>query len=569
MIKTLFLSAFLMLLLSGTIFPATVILNSQDYRDIISSAVYASYNEYQFVFALTPEQAVFLTQYYTTNPDDKIIYIEGERPILPNMAKIIKDKGIEDLESVTDTNIQNWVADRLNKDEAIIVGSQYGQDALSVSSYAAMSGSPIFFVDQASEARSLFEEVSARGYGKVIVYGPIAHQVSNDDMDLFTDKKIIDTGSRYSNNLEITKMFLEQRSTQQVILVSGKAFEKSMVDKSFPILLVGRSDVPKRLVDFMTENNIASGVVFHGDGDIVDGATKLKNSKDDLSIYVKFGEGYSVSPTPLPLVVTALPAPVISVDMMNLTYNVPNKNFELRLINNGDFVSLAAGVSVDGVGAAESSEILLEPGTETTISIGLDASSAINEGKIDAVDVTVRYGEDSALMDNIDTQNYIDIPASYYEDNSEIMVKRIFYSSDNKAFVLDLEGNGWVDGKLSFEINDQEYVKKITLTQVDKEAQVLVKHLLSEEEEKFLDGENVNYFIRYGERADILIKEDSGIQKIEIKGEKKEAGEDKKTKVTLKDETGGLDLLPIVAVVVIVIIALFVFKNMRGGGDGF
>ncbi|MFH0927610.1 MAG: cell wall-binding repeat-containing protein [Candidatus Micrarchaeota archaeon] len=537
------------------VFSTTLLLNSQEYSDIISGAAYAKYNNYSYVFSLTPNQSVFVSKYYTLDPSEQIIYLEGKKPVLPNMKALLLDSGIKKLEAYAPDSIQSWVADRLPKNLAIIVGRQYGQDALSVSSYAALRGAPIFFIDPAADYSKTVEGVASRGYSQVLIYGPIASQIGEEQLALLPNRRVIDTGSRYSNNVEIVSDFLSIRPSEQAMFVSGRTFEKSMVDANYPIVLVGRSDVPAQLSEFISNSTIKTGIVFSGDGDIVEGVNKLREQSPDVSFFVKFGEGYRGSTQPLPLVIIPLPAPTISLQVINLTYNVPSKLFELRIKNTGDFAAVGAGATVPGAGSTQSSQVLMDPNSITTISIPLDASSAIVGGTIPSVAVTISYGEDTQLMDNIDSITFSSVGTSFYNDTSSVELSGIAYSSQEKAFILTFEGHGWVAGTLGFNINNRPIILRIPLTSVDKITVVKIKHLLSADEEKFISGLEANYFVRMGQKGDILIKELRGQGKIQL------LEYSPKGNFSLQ-----IDQIYIFAIVILIVGAILAFKFF--GGDG-
>jgi hypothetical protein len=500
-----------------------VLVNSQNYQDVLAAAVYSAAGNHTLVFAIDPSQAVFISKYYTSIKSEPIIYIEGNRTVLPNMAAILRAASLQNLTIVQGVDVQEWVADQFPRNQAILVGGVHGQDALSVAPYAALTRSPIFFIDNPSGADSKLQAIKRRGYQSVLVYGSLAHQLSEKQTALFQNIRTIDEGSRYANNMKIVKEFLSLKPSRQVMLVSGYSFEKSMVDSNYPIVLIGRSSVPESLASFLRENNITSGVVFSSDSpspsqgsSIVDGIARLRELYPSLSIFIKFGEGFSGVSQALPLMVLTLPSPAISLRVLNLSYNVGSKLFELRISNSGDFVYLLAGVFVSQVGSSQSSQILLAPNQTTSLAIPLDASAAISSGVIPAADITVYYGEDSQLLDNIDTISFVNIPLSTYSDNSSVRLVGITYSSQRKAFELAMEGEGWVSGTLRFVLNDRPIVLNIPLSHISGSGVVSVKYLLTSEEENYVNGLGVDWFVRTGSRSDILLKEQRGQNQISL-----------------------------------------------------
>ncbi|MCX8163292.1 MAG: cell wall-binding repeat-containing protein [Candidatus Micrarchaeota archaeon] len=496
-------------------FCTTVIVNSIDYKDILAAAVYAKHYDYNFLFALTPNQSVFMVKYYTLNKDEPIIYLEGKNTVLANMASLLKEANLKNLSLYKPENIQFWVADRLKSEEAFVVGSIYGQDGLAVSSYAALIGAPIFFYDPAQKDEFI-SYILLKNYSKITIYGTVNSYISQDFLSSIKNKEIIDKGSRYLNNLEIVKKFLAKKKTNQAIFVSGYSFEKSMIDKNFPILLVGRSIVPSYYIDFIKNNNITIGIVFSGDADIVDGTNYLKNQVQNLEFFVKFGEGYRGSSQPLPLAIIPLPSPFLQIDVLNLSYNVPLKVFDLKVKNLGDPLFLAAAISIEGVGSGQSSQIFLDKNKTTSFAIPLDASTAIVNNKIKSLSLTINYGEDSALMDNLEVLNIENVLVSNYVDNSTISLIGISYNSKTKEFVLAFDGEGWVEGTISFNINNRAIVLQIPLTQIKGITKIAIKYFLTEEEENYVSDLDSTYFFRYGSKNSILLKEKRGQNKIVV-----------------------------------------------------
>ncbi len=564
--RTVLLVCFIALLLP--LHATTVILNSLDYEDIIAANVFAKANSYSFVFSLTPNQGVFIVKYYTVYKAEPIIYMEGTRTVLPNMEALIRDSGAANVTVVRPASIPEWVADSFPKDEAIVVGLQYGQDAVSISPYAALTKKPIFFIGDKSSADEVAQAIRSRGYSSVLLYGPVAHQIPQAVLSTLPNKRVIDTGSRYSNNLQIVSDFLALKPSTQVMFASGRTFEKSMVDKNFPVVLMGRSDVSQDTGKFLSDNGITAGIVFAGDADIVDSVNKLRSTLPKFSLFVKFGEGYLGSAQPFPLTIIPLPSPRISLDVLNISYNVPSKLFELKVRNSGDFVSLSSGISVPGVGSGDSPLVYLDPGAETTIAIPLDAASAISGGIIPEATLTVRYGEDTKLLDNIDSINYRDIGISSYTDNSNVKITGFAYNPQTKSFDVSFDGTGFVDGTVRFSMNDVPVTIRVPTSPVSGPTTVSVKYLLSSDEESFINGLPADYSFRFGAAKGVLLREAKGTISTTLKpsGPAFNGLPEGGVGAQGGSNEGGLPWIAIIGGAVLLIVLAFVAMKMRGGG---
>ncbi len=509
--SAMFIGLCALLFMASVASPSIIIVNSLDYRDVLSGAVYAAAGDNTFVFASDPQQAVFISHYYTLTKDTPIIYLEGNSNVLANMAALLRESGVKNLSVVQGKSIPDWVADQFPKNQAIVVGSLYGQDALSVAPYAALTKSPVFYVDEPSLAGPLMANISARGYSRVLLYGTVAHQLPPEALAALQNSWSIDTGSRYTNNLQIAQEFEDIDATTQVMFASGHSFEKSMVDRRYPILLVGNSDVPAELLQFLDRNAMRTGVVFSSDEGIVEGVSRIRTLRPNISIFIKFGEGFRVVNQTQPLMAMSLPSPNIAgmLDILNLSYNVGEKMFELTLRNRGDPVSLTASASSSVAGSATSSQIAIGSNATTTLSIPLDATRAISGGRIPALSITVRYGEDTHLLDNTETVQYTDVPLSYYNDTSSVSVVGVTYSETRKAFILQLQGDGYIEGSLRFVIRDRPVSLPFS-AHVSGSGTVEIKYLLTADEEAYVDGLPADYFVRAGGRSDILLHETRG-----------------------------------------------------------
>lgn len=557
---------------AGFLSATTVIANSLAHEDIISASVFAKANSYNFVFALNPDQSVFIVKYYTAVPTEPIIYLEGKNPVLANMEAIIKDAGVQNLTVVKNSGISAWVASKFPKAEAIIVGNQYGQDALSIAPLAAVKKSPVFFIGGQQDAESVVSSIESGGYSSVLLYGPIARQIPQALLDRLPNKRSIDTGNRYSNNLQAVSEFLQASPTTQVMFVSGRTFEKSMVDTTFPLILAGRSDVLAETSEFLTAHGITAGVVFVGDSDIVDGVTKLRSQTPGLSLFAKFGEGFTGARggnVPQPLQIFPLPSPTINLEIVNISYNIPLKAFELRIKNSGDFAALSAGISVPGAGSSDSNLVLIDSGSETTLAIPIDASSAISAQKIPEGTLTVRYGEDSRLLDNIDTVTYKEIPVSEYQDNSSMRLTAIVYNPDTKSFEFTFDGNGYVEGTIRFSINNVPVTVRILNSKITGSGTVAVKYLLSSDEQSFIDNLPADFAIRFGGKPDVLLFESRGTLDSKVKSGILPQVPQLDGGAAGQDGGEGFPWIAVLAIAIAAIVAFAFLKGRSQGGEGF
>ncbi|GEM_PF-6338125 len=313
MSKFLFASL-LVYVLSSIIFSApTVVVNSMYYEDIISGSAYAASMGWGYFFILTPSHADYVANFLSGAKDADVLYFESGWPVSDTLeGKLAPIKQSGRLTVSRSTSLAPIFASRMPKDSAIVVGREYGTEALSIAPYAALKGSAIFFAD--SNTADSIVASAKENYKSVLVYGSIASSLQGTQGVL-----AVNDGSIYADNIKAAQMFLDEQESaaEQVNLVSGLSFEKSMVSKDRPILFLERSSENAAASSFLAKNSIKTAIVYEGDSDISAAAASLK-SKSGISIFAKLGEGFTGDAKVRDLAVLEIPSkPVYPMIVVN------------------------------------------------------------------------------------------------------------------------------------------------------------------------------------------------------------------------------------------------------------
>ena len=127
-----------------------VLVNSYRFEDVIGGAVYSAERGDDYLFVLTPQQGEYVANYLSTYRLP-IAYFESDRPVVAGLDSAIQSARVQDGSLVTlrQTDLALWFADNSKSASAIIVGRTDGAEAVSVSSYAVLHKSGLYFTDAA------------------------------------------------------------------------------------------------------------------------------------------------------------------------------------------------------------------------------------------------------------------------------------------------------------------------------------------------------------------------------------------------------------------------------------
>jgi hypothetical protein len=334
---------FLLFLLFGFLFAQSkstyLLVNSKDWKDVISGGVYASEHGLNYIFILTPQQADYFSSLFSKGTN-KIIYYESNNPVDNSLYS--KFQGLENVELNKMDSLYYYFASNSPNNGAVVVGNEIGAEAVSAAPYAILRGWGLYFASK-SNANDLVSQLLNQKK-EILVYGSIANSVN-------LDVKKINTGSIYLDNVEILKLFSFYKEPIQIVFTSGKTFERSIVS-SQPVALVGRTEVSKDLILFLSSKPSIKGLVYYGDADINGAILSLKKELG-IPVFTNLGNAFSPDSQMKPPIVLNLPSrdviikvnpPVYDVQLKSIVFSVENKgncNAYLRAVvelPNGKFV---------------------------------------------------------------------------------------------------------------------------------------------------------------------------------------------------------------------------------------
>ncbi len=425
---------------------ATVIINSNDGRDVVSGTYYASVMGDNALFVVDGMSIEMVASKLKPQESENLIIIEGKNPVMPELKTLIELRGYKVNRIIksndpyeTNLNLGKELKDEVNG--YVIVSPSIGYNAVSPLAYAKVKKYYLIFwnEERGEEIKNLIKDKEA------LVYGYVPESIDNAE--------VIDNGDKYLDNIEIVKRTLALTGTKQVLLSDGNFLEYTIMNSEYPVLFIS-TIVPKSIKDFLKEEvkkgNIKVGLVIGEEyiNTAYNLKTEINNELGDkkLSVFVKLGESYpGVSSSVFPSPLFVLPSPYASITVKEVNYNKATGKLEIILTNKGNtkgyftYSVEIAGNNVSlykftGEGIEE-----LKPGEEFLIEKDLNISKDF-EGELFA-SIRIIYGTSKNILDqgaNIKEK----IATISFEDKSVIEIEEAVYSKPGRLLTIKINSKG-------------------------------------------------------------------------------------------------------------------------------
>ncbi len=512
-----------LLILLSIIFPMAaaeeqVVINSKDWQDVYSGMIYSKIKDVDVHYVVEETQGILLLKEALDKTKKEILLIEPEdNPLIFGYKeKLEKEEFKVETLGGEEKKLQlaRRAVEQQNVDSFIVINDKMGYDAISVAPYASMTKSFVLFANK-DNIDDIFNFLSKNAQ-QVLLYGNVDREVKDTLKPL--NPEVINTGDRYTDNMEIVKKFLGKRATKQIYLTNGEFIEPGFFNNEFPALLMGTSNIPNGIVDFVLESDLRVGVVIGYD--LFDNAKSLKELTG-MKIFLKYAQGrnqqlYALDVYPLPRYNP-------NVNIKAVQYNTATKQLEVAYENTGDFFAYVQALSHDlkvngepiaKVGDKEA--FFTDAGTTTTRTYDVDLSNYPNEDILAYSKVAL--GDSPASLTTLFTsEKKVEIVSA--EDYSKIEITDVVYNKKTKRFEVTVRNAG---GEVVFAAVDivdiiiADTKKTIGTEQLEiqpgKSEVFKIKAQL--EEIDIEDNPAVKVHVKYGSRKDVLIK--SLIQKFDL-----------------------------------------------------
>ncbi|NYZ78441.1 hypothetical protein H0N96_03505 [Candidatus Micrarchaeota archaeon] len=422
-----------------------VVINSNDWRDVYSGVLYAGLLGENSKFLIAEGHALILDRFLDSRLPVLAIESTGQ-PMSFGYVSLLTSKGfnVQKVSSENGASLAINLARRAGSKTFIVVGDSRGYDAMSVAPYALQTRSFVLFVnkDNVDEIAGFLSEANPL---KVVLYGPHLQKTIQALSKFNPDR--IDTGSRFTNNIEIVRRTVAIAPTTQIALTNGEFIEETLIKGGFPNLLVGKDLPPQPVVDYLRSSNFKIGTLIGND--LVGSATYLKENTPMKTIFIKFAQGW---PEPgktfnevRDLDKFYLPKFDLNISIVLVQYNTGTKQLEVVYKNNvadqitfvkSSITLTSGGKTVGTVG--DSIPFSIPGGEEATIVYDVDLTGAISSGDSINADFFVLYGEDSNSLEKVLRQSFSGLQLVEYIDDSVVRVGKVYYDYGAKKLVAEL-----------------------------------------------------------------------------------------------------------------------------------
>lgn len=502
-----------------------IIVNSANWVDVYSGMLYSKLVGKSFYFLTSDVQAVTLAN--VLNNDAKHLVLEGDRVVYSGMFSYMKSRNL-DVEQISNKDFNTYFADHISLENATIVDATKPQDVLVAASYALQRDSWVFVVDDES-LNDVKNRLSDNNYKSVLQYGHLPQSYDSELSEFIT--AVIDEGDHYSDNVKLLKDYnLVSDEYKQITVSSGSFLEYSFFSEKFPLLILGNSNSPQIVEDYLKESNVQTVVVVGNEvyNLAYNIRNRLKNSYGkDINFILKAAQSSRTVQGELEgLDLFPLPVYVLDIAISNIQYNKLSHKLEVLFENKGDIltyfkpsVSLElqdetlsfGGTEVYSLGDGKGRTVLFDVG-ENTLPEDEDISGSI----------FALFGETPISFPFSVTQKFDKLNFVTLLDDSEIEITKVLYSPSKGAFFITVKNVGsskvYIDLELVDVIVDgvpTTLASKDTLTlEVDGEKEVIIRSKLTDLD--IIENEEVLVTALYGMRRLALVKQKSVNLPLEI-----------------------------------------------------
>lgn len=512
-----------------------IVINSDNWMDAYSGSLYAELKKADYKFLISEKHSSVILP--LLNKEDDITVIESDRvPYVINYADTLRRKGFtaKDIKGGgKELNIE--LARRTDTNSFILVDPSYGYDAISAAPYAILTNSFVIFADKYNidDALSLLKEKKAKN---ILLYGFLDQEVI-DAVSYQHTPEVITGGSRYDNNIELVKRYMQQNQAKQATLSNGEILEAGILQSRQPILFIGKEIVPESLINFIRTSGITHGVLIGNE--LTQPAKQLKDSTQ-LTVFIKFAQGLPQQGGEEATKVQSLdfmytPSYEPKIGLLAIRYNIATKTIDVALENTKDLKTylkttvtpLADGTRLRALGDEEVQ--LIDADDRTAFSYPIDLTEEIADGTELTANIYSLYGEADNFLDHELTGN-IPLTIIDTEDRCDLKITGVKFEKDTQRLVINVQNTAPVDCYADAQIVDliiKDTPKTVSIDETalikqGQEAELRIKQRMDEVDIE--DNKLVRTKVYYGEDSMFLIKKTEEVFALKIIHGEKESG---------------------------------------------
>ncbi len=497
-----------------------VVSNSEDWRDVYSSIMYANLLGRESDFLVSTRHSTLLLNSLEKNNFIRVVSSRN-RPFVFNYPSMIVSRGFSGADEIIVDNANLELIDELpDITNFVIVGDLYGYNTIAAAPYALQTNSWVFFANRVNIAE-IESILNNREVNDVLIYGYVDQEV-RDALEQY-NPEIIYNEDKFQDNIEIVKKYLELNPIEQVVLTNGEFIEKEIMSGAEPVLFTGRQNVPDQIAEYLKNSDIEVGVLIGNE--LVQAATNIRRTTG-ISVMVKFARGARAPATGISTVegldLFYLPSPSMFLDLHSVQYNQATSQLEITYKSESNIpiyfkgtITLISGDNERRVGDVDS--IFIAPNDFKTVAYpGVEISSDELIAEIFTL-----YGETPSALDRI-LEARLNVSFVNVIDSCEIEVSKVSYHKQKERFIIETKNVADVDCYVDIELNNvliggfRRDLGTEGSARIDKgkTAKIIINEFLTDED--LADNEYVDLTAYYGEREDSLVKVYKGRFKLGI-----------------------------------------------------
>lgn len=492
-----------------------VLVNSLDWQDIYQGLLFAQLVGKPGDYILSQDIAADVVASLPKDRPRVLLISPRKREQYAGIRTLLTDEGFAVTELPGAGSVGLRLYDSLDIKNVIITDQRYPYNAISIAPYAVLTEAFVLFPD----ATTVDETVATmRDKGaSVTVYG-IVDAAVDQELTSF-NPQVINKGGKFDNNLAIVDAFLKKQPTKQIIITNGEFIEAGLITDAYPILFIGKNNIPKQVEDYLASSPITYGVIVGNY--LAPAAKELKDRVQErtgreITMIVRFGKSPRVQTdtfaTPTVLEYFSLPIIEPSLSVVNIAFNRLTKQLEITYDNPSAIatffttsIQLRSGSALTTVGDDEPQTIVA--GQQKTILYEAD----ITPEQLSAEGLFF-YGDYPNSLEYSFEQSFQTIPIIDIADDSFLMITDILYDKTDDAFFITLRNPGTVPVYANVELVDVIIdglpqtigTQKTAKLQPGETTEVYIRAKLTRLD--LLENEDVLVRAYYGQREKVLFK---------------------------------------------------------------
>jgi hypothetical protein len=488
----------ILLMLSVPVMADQYISNSQAWQDSYSVMLYARLTGNEGMYVINEGHGLMLAG--TLQDEETVVFESVNAPHIRGYSANLQAEGIGSSVRFVEENLNLELAQEEDWPGFIIVDDRYSYNAVSVVAYAARKGYYVIFAN-ADNIDSVMPIVDG---SDIILYGYVDREVS--DRLAGQQVTLINEGDKFSNNLEMLKLYTGEFSASQLIVTNGAIIEPQFFSGSSPVLFIGQSNVPDQTISYLASSDIKHAVLIGYD--VFNNAVTLKN-RAGMKVIVKFAKGIDSQQYALDII--QLPQPKLNIGISSVVYNTYNSRLEVTYFNTEPtpaFIKSSHNILVDNSSVAvvgDQEELFI--GGREILAVAYNVDLATYDNMVARSNLL--YGEDRGALEYLDIVQTT-IETTSYEDSSQVEISKVVYDRPTRRFHVTVENTGSIDVYvkpllIDVIVNNRPETLTADAEQIPKGGELVFKIKARLTPEDIEDNEEILAGARYGRRETALI----------------------------------------------------------------